>query len=106
MAGRKLTSREKELEMLAHRIGETLRKEGIWVLPDSIIEKEEGRIKVVMTVFPLDWIQKHGDNVPIQTILTIGHPKEVKPGYKLYQIPEAELENTSFVKRDKGVGEK
>lgn len=106
MAGRKLTGREKELEMLVHRIGEILRKEGIWVLPNSIIEKKEGRIGVAMTVFPLDWIQKHGGKIPIQTILTISHPKEVKPGYKLYQIPEAELENTSFVKRDKGVDEK
>jgi len=38
--------------------------------------------------------------------LTISHPKGVGPGHKLYQIPEAELENTSFVKRDKGVDEK
>jgi len=106
MAGRKLTGREKELEVLVHRIGEVLRKEGIWVLPDSIIEKKEGKIEVVMTVFPLDWIQKHSDKVPIQTILTISDPKGVGPGYKLYQIPEAELENTSFVKRDKGVDEK
>ena len=94
MAGRKLTGREKELEMLIHRIGEILRKEGIWVLPNSIIEKKEGRISVVMTVFPLDWIEKHGGNVPIQTILTIGQ------GFKHYQIPELELKNTSFVKRD------
>ncbi|MBA7710283.1 hypothetical protein ES703_119223 [subsurface metagenome] len=102
MAGRKLTGREKELETLVHRIGEILRKEGIWVLPDSIVEKEEGRIRVVMTVFPLDWIQKHGGKIPIETILTISHPKGVGIGHKLYQIPEAELENTSFVKRDKG----
>lgn len=99
MTGRRLTGREKELEMLIHRIGEILRKEGIWALPDSIIEKEQGKIRVVMTVFPLNWIQKHDGKMPTQTVLNIGQ------GFKFYRVPEAELENTPFVKRDE-VGEK
>lgn len=100
--GRKLTARERELETLIHRIGEILRKEGIWVLPNSIVEKKEGIIGIAMTIFPLSWIQKHAGNIPIQTVLKIAHPKGGEYAYKLYRIPEAELKSSSFVKRDEG----
>lgn len=91
---KKLTGRERELEALAHRISEILRKEGIWVLPDSIVERKEGKISVSVTIFPKSWIQKHDDNLPIQTILRIGHV------WKLYQIPESELESNPYAKRE------
>lgn len=91
---KKLTGREKELDVLAHKVCETLRKEGIWVLPVSIIERKDGRISVSVTVFPKSWIQKHNNNLPIQTILRIGH------SWKLYQIPEAELQESPFTKRE------
>lgn len=89
---RKLTAKERGLEILVHRMSELLRREGIWVLPHSVTEKE-GRISVIMEVFSESWIRKHNGQLPIQTVLKIG--KAVTP----YVIPEAELEELPFAKR-------
>ena len=97
---RQLTAREKQLETLVHKIGEFSRKEGIWILPERIREKRDGKISFHMTIFPLKWIQEHDNNLPTKTILAIRQAGERLDAYKYYEIPEDELESIPFTKRD------
>lgn len=93
---RKLTVREKELETLAHRAGELLRKDGIWVLPEAIDERKDGRIALSMSMFPRDWIKEHDNSLPTQTILRLREAGQRASSWKHYEIPEGELEDNPF----------
>lgn len=93
------SAKEKEKIALISKASELLRKEGIWALPESYEDLEDGMIKIGLRIWPLRLLEKGKGKVPVQTIVKFTQGKEKKESWMYYKIPESELENYNFIEK-------